>query len=127
MPADRVAVGIGAQSDVSLYELDWLVTEALTEAGLGPGDVAAIATVDRLAARGTLREFAERRGWPVVSYQTDVLMSVDVPTGSAVVERLTGAPSVAEAAALLAAGPGAELLLPKRRSESATVAIAVVR
>jgi cobalt-precorrin 5A hydrolase/precorrin-3B C17-methyltransferase len=47
-----------------------------------------------------------------------------VPTPSAVVADAVGTPSVAEAAALLAAGPDAELVVPKQANGVATVAIA---
>jgi nicotinate-nucleotide--dimethylbenzimidazole phosphoribosyltransferase len=47
-----------------------------------------------------------------------------VPNPSPAVADQTGTPSVAEAAALLAAGAGGELVLAKRRSAHATVAVA---
>ena len=45
-------------------------------------------------------------------------------TPSAVVEAEIGTPSVAEAAALAAAGTGAELVVPKRKAATVTIAIA---
>ncbi len=47
-----------------------------------------------------------------------------MPTPSAVVADAVGTPSVAEAAALLAAGPGAELVVHKQANAVATVAVA---
>ena len=47
-----------------------------------------------------------------------------MPNPSEVVRRAVGTPSVAEAAALLAAGPGATLVAAKRASEHGTVAVA---
>jgi cobalt-precorrin 5A hydrolase/precorrin-3B C17-methyltransferase len=49
---------------------------------------------------------------------------VDVPTPSEVVRAAVGTPSVAEAAALSAAGPGATLVVRKQAGPHATVAIA---
>jgi cobalt-precorrin 5A hydrolase len=50
-----------------------------------------------------------------------------VPNPGEAARTATGTPSVAEAAALLAAGPGAVLLLPKRARDGVTVAIAASR
>ena len=47
-----------------------------------------------------------------------------MPTPSAVVADAVGTPSVAEAAALLGAGPGAELIVHKQANAVATVAVA---
>jgi cobalt-precorrin 5A hydrolase/precorrin-3B C17-methyltransferase len=52
------------------------------------------------------------------------LAGLDVPNPSAVVEAEVGTPSVAEAAALAAAGTGAELVVTKRKGASVTIAIA---
>jgi cobalt-precorrin 5A hydrolase/precorrin-3B C17-methyltransferase len=52
------------------------------------------------------------------------LRKVSVPTPSLTVQSAVGTPSVAEAAALLAAGPGAELVVTKRTSAHAALAVA---
>ncbi|WP_305784281.1 cobalamin biosynthesis protein [Symbioplanes lichenis] len=108
-----VALGIGARSSVSPAQLDQAAAAALAVA---PATV--IATLDR---RGpVVRELADRLGLPLVTFSAAELS--DVPTPGTV--RLTGAPSVAEAAALLAAGPGARLLLPKTIHAGVAVALA---
>ncbi len=58
-----------------------------------------------------------------MTHPATTLRDVAVATPSAVVDAHVGTPSVAEAAALLAAGAGA-LLVPKRRSARATCAVA---
>jgi len=59
-----------------------------------------------------------------VSYfSASQLATVRVPNPSPVVEAAVGTPGVCEPAALLAAG-ATELLLPKRKSAHATVALA---
>ena len=57
-------------------------------------------------------------------FGADTLRKVPVPTPSGTVRAAVGTPSVAEAAALLAAGPGAELVVTKRTSAHAAVAVA---
>jgi cobalt-precorrin 5A hydrolase/precorrin-3B C17-methyltransferase len=60
----------------------------------------------------------------VLTFTAQELATVIVPNPSAVVAGAVGTPSVAEAAALLAAEPDGELVVPKYRSSHATVAIA---
>ena len=62
----------------------------------------------------------------------ETLSTVAVPNPSPVVERETGTPSVAEAAALHAAaemadGRAVELVVPKAKSDNVTVAAARIR
>lgn len=87
-------------------------------------DVAAaeVVTLDRRAGEpGLLAAVAPRvpRG-----FATADLAAVAVPAPSDRVARATGTPSVAEAAALLAAGPGATLLVPRTVGDGVTAALA---
>src|SRR5207344_2790207 len=63
-------------------------------------------------------------GVPLRGFAADALRVIPVPTPSAVVADAVGTPSVAEAAALLAAGSGAELVVHKQANAVATVAVA---
>jgi cobalamin biosynthesis protein CbiG len=96
------------------------VDAALTEAGLARSSVVAVATI---AAKATERAIVTL-GWPVTAFSADALGAVVVPHPSRRAREATGTPSVAEAAALLAAGDGAELVVTKRASAHATVAVA---
>jgi cobalt-precorrin 5A hydrolase/precorrin-3B C17-methyltransferase len=118
-PPSLVA-GVGASTGVPADELDALLDSALRDAGLARSSVAAIATIDRKAEEPAIAAL----GLPVTSFGAGALAAVTVPSPSEIVERTVGTPSVAEAAALLAAGPGAELVVGKRVSPHATVAIA---
>jgi cobalt-precorrin 5A hydrolase/precorrin-3B C17-methyltransferase len=60
----------------------------------------------------------------VVGFTSEQLDAVAVPSPSEVVRRAVGTASVAEAAALLGAGAGADLVIPKRKNAVATVAVA---
>jgi cobalamin biosynthesis protein CbiG len=55
-----------------------------------------------------------------------VLAAHAVPSASGRVEEAVGTPSVAEAAALETAGPGAQLVVPKTRGDGVTVAVAMI-
>ena len=91
---------------------------------LGPHEFGVVATVDTRAAEPAVLALAAGRELRV--YPVEALDAVDVPNPSALVRRLTGTGSVAEAAAILAAresGVG-ELVIAKRRGAGVTVALA---
>lgn len=115
-----LVVGVGASSDAPADAATTLLAAALEEAGLAASAVGVVATIDRRAADPVVTSL----GRPVRAFRADVLATVEVPNPSAVVAAEVGTASVAEAAALLAAGPGAELVVTKRKGAAATVAIA---
>lgn len=118
-PPSLVA-GIGASTDPPAEELAELLRASLTEAGLSHRSLRAVATIDRRATEPAVGSL----GLPVVAFTPNELAAVDVPNPSEVVRAAVGTGSVAEAAALLAAGPGATLVLTKRASAHCTVALA---
>ena len=133
-------VGAGASTGVTSGEAGRLIDEALATAGLSPMSVRWLATADIKAREPGLLAVAGKRGWSVVTASAEQLAAVDVPTPSEIVRAAVGTPSVAEAAALLVAeggqdqgqpepgsraGPGgAQLIVTKRASAHATVAVA---
>lgn len=118
-PASLVA-GVGASTGAPPEAVSELLDAALDDAGLARASVAEVATLDRKTPEPALRAL----GLPLRGFTAEALRAVAVPTPSAIVAGAVGTPSVAEAAALLAAGPRAELLVPKRANAVATVAIA---
>lgn len=98
---------------------------ALTLAADGPVD--ALATVEDKARAPCLTALASSLGLPVVAIGAAQLRAVGTVTQSARVRAERGTGSVAEAAALVAAGEGARLLSPRRVSEDrlATCAVAI--
>ena len=120
----RLTAGIGARPGTPPSEILALLTESLPSLD----DVVAVSTVDsRLELAAAV---AAGRGWDVVGFGAAELAGVPVPSPSARVSSALGTPSVAEAAALLAAArinPGAGaavLIVGKRASPVATVAVA---
>jgi cobalt-precorrin 5A hydrolase / precorrin-3B C17-methyltransferase len=113
-----LVVGVGASSTAPAEAAATLLATAL--AGLARPSVAEVATIDRRAGDPVVTSL----GLPVRSFSASALAAVDVPTPSEAVRAAVGTPSVAEAAALLAAGAGAELVVPKLVGREATVAIA---
>ncbi|HLN18074.1 MAG TPA: precorrin-3B C(17)-methyltransferase [Acidimicrobiales bacterium] len=132
-PSDRPTVllrppsltlGVGTSTTATADELVAQVTAALDEAGLAPASVAAVATVDRRADHPAVVGLAGTFGVPVLTYGPDTLSALAVPTPSESVRAAVGTPSVAEAAALVGAGPGAELVVTKRVGAATTCAVA---
>ncbi|HEY2221599.1 cobalamin biosynthesis protein [Actinomycetospora sp.] len=94
-------------------------------AALGEVTIGVVATIDRRLGEPSITEVAADR--KLLAYTTSQLDAVDVPNPSAVVRRLTGTGSVAEAAAVLAAretGGAGELVVEKQRGPMVTVALA---
>jgi len=121
-----LVVGIGSAIGASAEEVGALVDQTLAEAGLSPLSVARVATVDRRAREPGILAAAAARGWPVVAHPAARLAEIEVPNPSEVVLAEIGIPSVAEAAALAECGTsaGGELLVPKRKRPTVTVAVA---
>lgn len=73
-----------------------------------------------------MREASQRLGLPLVGISINALeqAAAGVTQRSARVFAATGVPSVAEAAALAGAGPGATLLIARRAAGGATCAVA---
>jgi len=118
-PASLVA-GVGASSDAPAGEALALLHPALAGAGLAPDSVGLVATIDRRAADPVVAAF----GRDVMAFTAAELASVEVPNPSGTVRAAVGTASVAEAAALLAAGPGAQLVIEKVKGPHSTVAVA---
>lgn len=119
-----LVVGVGASRGVAAGEVLALITAALEEAGLSSRSVVRLATADVKADEEGVVAAARALGVPLVTHPAERLAGVEVPHPSEVVRRAVGTPSVAEAAAL---ADGGELLVPKRRSAMATVAVARLR
>jgi cobalt-precorrin 5A hydrolase/precorrin-3B C17-methyltransferase len=118
-PPSLVA-GIGTSTGAPPEEVAALLDMSLAEAGLDPACVAEVATIERRAAEPAIHAL----GRPLRLFPAEELCNVSVPTPSFTVQSAVGTPSVAEAAALLAAGPGAELVVTKRTSAHAALAVA---
>ena len=115
----RVA-GLGFKKDVTLASL----REALAAAG-GPDGLAAMATVSEKADAEPLKQLARECGVPIRAVSADLLASIDTPTQSQRVTERFGTGSVAEAAALVAAGPRARLIATRAISQDRTATAAI--
>lgn len=128
----RVVLGIGCDRDTSLATLETAVMQALALANVSMDAVQAVASIDRKQDEICLLALAKQHGWPLKFYPAETLAQVLVPNPSATVMRYMGTPTVAEAAALLAANTDMQNLLIEKHKyrgpddKNATVSIAKV-
>lgn len=117
----RIA-GLGFQSAADICSL----REALDAAG-GTTDVIALATLDTKVSAAALRALAAELALPIYGVTPASIAGVATLTQSRTVIARFGVGSLAEAAALVVAGPSARLLGPRclSRNGMATAAIAV--
>ena len=121
-----VVAGIGFRHATGTDEILTLVAAALRQADLAAARLTALATAADRAEDRAIRAAAEALGLPLVPVGVDALREAGRRgvTRSVRIEALRGVGSLAEAAALAAAGPDARLVLPRIASPGATCALA---
>ena len=113
-----IVAGFGLRSGATLAALQ----DALAKAG-GPEGVTHLAT---LAAKAEgLRPLSHALDLPVLPLVAEALHGIPTLTRSDRIEALFGTGSLAEAAALAAAGPGARLRAPRAVSADGTATAAI--
>ena len=120
--------GVGCKAGASAGEIEAAIAEALARTGLSAGALTALATSSAKGDEPGIAAAATARGLKLVLVpQRDLeAAGARVVTRSERVLALTGVPSVAEAAALAAAGPASRLVGPRVAVGPATCALAVM-
>lgn len=121
-----LALGIGCERHCPAEEVVGLVEDVLAEHSLSPQSIALVGSIDLKADEAAVNAVAARLGVPFRVFTADALNQVAdrLENPSDLVMREVGCPGVAEGAALVAAGPDAELIVAKTKSRRATCAIA---
>jgi len=121
-----IVAGIGCRRGAPAPDIEAAIRAALERAGLTSEALDCIATVARKDGEAGLKAAAANFGLAVVVVPDAALQTAGerTVTRSERVVALTGVPSVAEAAALAAAGPEARLLGPRLIVGTATCALA---
>ena len=124
-----IVAGIGCRKGAAAAAIEAAINAALARAGLAANALALIATSAAKGKEPGIADAAARLGIPVVFIaQCDLkVASHHAETRSQRVMALTGVPSVAEAAALAAAGGAAKLLAPRIAIGPATCALPEAR
>ncbi len=119
-----LVLGVGCRRGVSFAALDTWIQETLARHRIAFHSVTVLATADIKANEEGLQQLALHYNWAFEVYSaTDLQAVTTVPSPSERVQQLVGTPSVCEAAALLSSQNG-ELLVPKQKGGSMTLAVA---
>ena len=121
-----LALGVGCERGTSAVELADLVQQSLDTQQLAAAAVALIVTLDRKLDEEAIEALAAQLQRPLRGYSAAQLEALTprLQHPSKVVFNAVGCHGVAEAAALLAAGREARLVVAKQRSARATCAVA---
>jgi cobalt-precorrin 5A hydrolase len=121
-----IVAGIGCRKGASAVEIEKAITAALERAGRPLAKLDVIATVSNKRDEAGLAEAAKARGVRLTFVdQSDLdLAAARGATWSERVLALVGVPSVAEAAALAAAGPKSRLIVQRVVEGPVTCALA---
>ena len=96
-------VGIGCKRGTSWQLIDRAIEQVFQENQLFQSAIAGIATIDTKASEVGLVQLCRLRNLPLKTFSTEILRSVCVPNPATITDHKVGTPSVAEAAAILAA------------------------
>ena len=139
-----LVVGMGCRRGVSVEHLEELLVSAFGQHGISLSSVKCIATAEIKRDEAGINQLAAKYGVPVVCFGAEDLNGMFegapsevvatgkdelsgtvgcLPTPSAVAYRLLGVWGVSEPAALLASG-ARELLVPREKTDRATLAVA---
>jgi cobalt-precorrin 5A hydrolase len=129
----KLIAGLGCRRGCPVDELHRLLVQCLAESGQHVGSLVALASSEAKAAEPGLMALAEQLALPLHGLPVDILAAHEgrLSQPSERVREASGSPGVAEAAALAQAealfAGRAFLLIDKRRSASATCALACIR
>jgi cobalt-precorrin 5A hydrolase len=121
-----IAAGVGCRRNAPAADVEAVIAAALRAAGLEAAAIGVIATLSGKAAEPGIVAAVRRLGCTLRECSRLELARVTpMAVGqSQRVWRAVGVPSVAEAAALAAAGRNARLLVPRQANATATCALA---
>lgn len=122
----RLAIGVGCERGAASEEIAALARSCLDRAGLAPGAVAGVFSIDLKSDEPAVHALAESLRVPARFFSAAALEAEGprLRNPSEVVFRAVGCHGVAEGAALAAAGPEGALIVEKTRSARGTCAIA---
>ncbi|MDE2228752.1 MAG: precorrin-3B C(17)-methyltransferase [Alphaproteobacteria bacterium] len=124
-----LAVGVGCERGAAPEEMLALAKAALADAEMAEAAVAGVYSLDLKADEPSIHVLAAAFGVPARFFPAAVL-EAETPrlaNPSDLVFAEVACHGVAEGAALAAAGPDAQLIVPKRKSAQATVAVAAAQ
>jgi len=119
-----VVAGVGCRKGAPAADILALIRRALAMKSVSPLSLTALASIEAKRHEPGLAEAARELKAELVFYPPEQLAAMNVPNPSAMALKHMGVTSVCEAAALLASGSD-KLLLPKTKTGTVTVALAL--
>jgi cobalt-precorrin 5A hydrolase len=128
MDQTMIVAGVGCRKGARAADIEAAIEAAFVRAGIATSELGLIATSVAKGGEPGIASAASAMGVPLVLIpQCDLAAAgARAPTKSERVIALAGVPSVAEAAALAAGGPGARLLAPRIAVGPVTCALAKI-
>ncbi len=121
----KFVLGVGMKKDKDPDGFKDFIISFLRDNDIGLNDIYALATIDIKQDEPALQAFSKKHRIPVIAFEADVLnKAVGDFTSSDFVKDTIGVDNVCERAALLAAGPGGEIIIRKSKGEGVTAAVA---
>ena len=121
-----LVLGIGCNRGTPKADIARAVAATCAQHQLAPEAIARLASIDLKQDEEGLLEFARSHALAIDFFTSDALNQVEDVSTSQAVLKATGAKGVAEPAALLSAGPGSTLLVPKMKWTDVTTAVAEI-
>ncbi|MEA5515013.1 cobalamin biosynthesis protein [Nodularia sp. UHCC 0506] len=115
--SNHLWVGIGCQKGTSWQLMSKAIQKVFQENQLKENAIAGLATIDTKALEVGLIELCRLRSFILKIFPADILSTVCVPNPAKIAETTVGTPSVAEAAAILAASDITPSLTSKQELE----------
>lgn len=108
-------VGIGCERNADRDLIEYAIEKACRETHLAISAIAGVATLDLKSDEPGLLSLTQAKNWPLKCFAPECLKEISVPTPSETVKAAVGTPSVAEAAAIVAAGNAPNCLKVKKK------------
>ena len=122
--AEELSIGLGCRKDTSEHDLFDAVETTLKRHGLSMKNISVLSSIDIKKDEAGLIRLSEILDKPIIFFSAEKLSEVSTPNKSLFVSKITGSPSVSEAAALLNSKQK-KLIIPKQKYKNITVAVAV--
>ena len=118
-----LGAGLRRNADPEQAERFWL--ETLRNSGISVEEIYAFCTIDIKEQEPAVRVFCDKYRLPLITFEAELLEKAGGNfTASDFVRRTVGTDNVCERAAVLGAGPGAELIVKKQVGHGVTAAVA---
>ncbi len=121
----KYTVGIGMKKDTDSVRAEEYILRVLKDNAIDMDDVYAVSTIDIKEDEPAVRYICDKYRLPLITFEADLLKkAVGDFSASEFVLNTVGVDNVCERSAVLAAGPGAELIIKKQAENGITLAVA---